>query len=651
MRKWVFLACLFAALAAGCGEQQREGSGVRVAANDADASGNAAEAAARGDADGTMEEAIAAANAAVEVAAGRAKREWHCADLDACLADLRVLARRRDDLGGMDRDEDAWARRIVTFDGAVAKLMPLLADPDEKVAEMAAIGLQQAPEIDGRYLPQVLAAIDRDLDWADGMLGRVPTDAAAREAVERVLTTGTSEYVIVQQGKRAIPHVVAAVRCGDPCGKTYRLHEALQGMGETARLAVPGLVAILEDPGVDEDILSGALHALEEMGPRAIAAEPAIEGLRKREPTWSDRIDLALEAIGSSRKGALLAARLARNPSTTTIEDVARAGAVAKEATPTLRRLLQAEDRDVRVAAARALGYIDGREAIPDLVALLRDDADLRLPWAAAEALGRLRARTATMALAGAAKTHWHPAVREKAAAALALMEKPPGAEDADFEGLHPKERWRAFVWLHSPPLPSKQCDTSLQRLPEPTVRLELPRDRTRLEALAYAPSAFGFGTPPPPPPPPMPGAKPEPPPEPPRYAPHLAVRVEDGWLAAADRGEWGGELVFVPDHGKPYGVFDGNTGNLHRLGDRLVAVTGLGHMGINRAHVYEIARDGSGRWAAKPWRQLPQAPADSYLVAGGELAIEAYSSGTVLLAPDGSMRMAPCAGRAAGGP
>src|SRR4249919_1500901 len=61
-----------------------------------------------------------------------------CADLDACVARMRYLASQKDDFDGLDPGEQALIARIITRDGATPKLVALLADPDECVAQLAA---------------------------------------------------------------------------------------------------------------------------------------------------------------------------------------------------------------------------------------------------------------------------------------------------------------------------------------------------------------------------------------------------------------------------------------------------------------------------------------------------------------------------------
>ena len=127
------------------------------------------------------------------------------------------------------------------------------------------------------------------------------------------------------------------------------------------------------------------------------------------------------------------------------------------------------------------------------------------------------------------------------------------------------------------------------------------------------------------------------------KQEPSVALRVDGGWLAGSSRGEWGGELVFIADDGPAVVPLDENVLDIHGLGERTVVLTGLSHMGMNNGMVREVSRDASGHWTVRPWRALPGAPSQSWRVETGELLIDVYGGGTLLLHPDGSFRMAPC--------
>jgi hypothetical protein len=93
------------------------------------------------------------------------------------------------------------------------------------------------------------------------------------------------------------------------------------------------------------------------------------------------------------------------------------------------------------------------------------------------------------------------------------------------------------------------------------------------------------------------------------KQEPEVALAVPGRWLLGADRGEWGGELIFLNRKHRQHVVHDGNIKALHRLGNRIVALGGLGHLFFTRGVAYEVIAGRGGEWSLRPWRVLPGAP------------------------------------------
>ncbi len=143
---------------------------------------------------------------------------------------------------------------------------------------------------------------------------------------------------------------------------------ALGQIGPGAAEAVEPLAAMVADKYGHEYVRSGAAWALGRIGP---AAEPAVprlvETLRSQPPPVVSVRRTVPQALG-------------------------RIGPAARPAVPELLKLLDDEDRAVRVNAAAALWRIAEHErAIPALVAMLRTGTGT-LPYKAAVALGKLGA-------------------------------------------------------------------------------------------------------------------------------------------------------------------------------------------------------------------------------------------------------------------
>ena len=64
--------------------------------------------------------------------------------------------------------------------------------------------------------------------------------------------------------------------------------------------------------------------------------------------------------------------------------------------------------------------------------------------------------------------------------------------------------------------------------------------------------------------------------------------------------------------------------------------------LSLNAGGVYKVERSGNG-WVANLWIDLPGSPDRSWLTEGGDIYIDTYRGGSILLSQDGSLRMAPC--------
>lgn len=582
-----------------------------------------------------------------------------CPDIDACVRELRAVAQSPEGgKPGLALQERRLSERIIKVPGALQALVPLLGDPDIRVAELASAALRDYPgAVDRRYLPQILTGLDRGLDWLPPILARIPGDDVAREMVARFpASEGAPQnqyaFVLSRAGARVIPWIVAVARCADGCpdSRVYYFGSVLEEMGPERAQAVPGLLAIVQDPASSPASVQLALSLLGSLQHDGIAAEPALLAMRGQRLDLKGGIDIVLVDIKSSEAGAIFASHLQADSDIIVFRNLAETGPAARAAGPKLVELLQGSEPTTRLGAARALGFIDYPAGADALVALLDDPTDVRLAWVAAESLGRLGNRDAIPALQRTARQHWYPPVREvaaRAAQSLASGQAFVGRGEDRAQGHFPL---LFFAYEHlgagtpncaAPALSAtRTAPHSIYGRDDPAQMDKLaysgllalaswqpvlPKDMTpqMQEMLERAQRRAAKE----------------------RISPQVALRVEDGWLAGGSRGEFGGEVVFLGDDGKQYAVVADNLEDLYVLGPRTIAVAGLAHMMGNSGTIYELAHTDAGehRWQSKPWRILPGSPQRSWKVPSGELLIEMYNAGTILVAPDGSMRMAPC--------
>lgn len=554
--------------------------------------------------------------------------------------------------GGMGPEAKTLKQGILAHQGAVDALIPLLKDPDERVAELAAYILRDAPAIDPAYLPQVIEGLDRGVGWLAPALARIGTDEAAQEAVNRYLLSegaphNQEAYALKILGHRAIPFMLDRAACNQPCQDDthYLLGAVLRQMGPERAAAGPGLMAIASDRTASPGAMRGALMMIAALGLDGQPLEADLLREREDAPYLSPWINQALVGIHSSQAGLIFTERLAETQDVFTLRDLAEVGAAGRDAGPAVMAILEREP-ELRAAAATTLGYIGYAEAMPALLEALDDPADAMVAWASARALGRVGAPDALEALDRTAAGHWYPPVRDAAReAAAGIRSGTTRTERASGNNFVPE--FFAFKFINDG-LP--ECKLRYEARPKSSrTKLYYATASRKLEQLKYPAEVLSYG------------AADEAQQkeagadiievhpgnlmehrESIEQTPHVALRVEDGWLVGGNRGEWGGELAFVGDDRRTRQILDDNVQDIHRLGTRIVATTGLAHMGLRRGRIVELERQPDGQWQARPWRTLPGTPATSVATPNG-LVVAIVGGGAILVGIDGDMQTTDC--------
>jgi hypothetical protein len=266
----------------------------------------------------------------------------------------------------------------------------------------------------------------------------------------------------------------------------------------------------------------------------------------------------------------------------------------------TLARAPVTHDWDEQALAVEAIGCIGTPASVPALIEGSRSPS-YRVVRAAINALERIAPAEAAGALGDLASRHWHPAIRDSAARALA-----------------------AARGQRMPPLP------------KPWVHREPPGETFACYGDDWPPAAAATVL--------VDGEKGAPVPSRLDSIKGLSsyLTVPEGWLATADQGEFGGGLYFVPsERGDVAEIAGGNFHYVTRRTDGLITVEGIGHMMINRGALWRIEKD-KGQFVARPWLELPSRPLGVREASGG-LIIVNTDLGPVAIDPNGRITTGPC--------
>jgi HEAT repeat protein len=282
-------------------------------------------------------------------------------------------------------------------------------------------------------LEELLRLAEEEPDRREVALTLAQVDPDAREIARRFLAAKASKgdwraaqaIVEIDPADRHILPVFLGVleKTKDHDEAIPLILNTLGTMRGHARPAVPVLVRLLSDEAYRYNVIG----ALEEIGPAAEDAIPALIKLLESGEELHEQIIRALGRIGLNSKEVLpVLLSLLDEPDEPqclwAVHALGHIGPAAKPALPRLRELM--ENKNVRVAASEAVIRITGQEgpALEVLIAVLNDPSDNRL--AAAVALVPLgpKAKAAVPGLRAALKERNEPELCSAAAQALGAI-------------------------------------------------------------------------------------------------------------------------------------------------------------------------------------------------------------------------------------
>ena len=572
-----------------------------------------------------------------------APASYACDSLDACIDQYSEVAT---DSRGVGAAENDLAEKVHTFGpDAIPHLILLLEHEDPGVRKLAGYTIRDIDGLGPEHLEPLMRARRNGDGWIPPAIARIGTQEAieflADDLRKRPQTRTQVTVAFKRLGARGAPLIAEMFACMDDCNEQV-LGVALFVIGELGEDAIGVIPRLLDIAADDQYAPANRQHAIAgvgRIGPAAESYVPDLLALRDKMPLLASAVDFALFQIGSSEAVASLLQALP-NDAEYVLFKIRGLGKNGYNAGPAVLAYLNDPDWDIRVTAANTLGHIGYTPASPALAKVLADQDDWKLVYAASSSLGRLEADEFIEDLERVRDTHWYPPVREIADSAIQLI-RTGKAMDED------EEAWWQISTVENAP---ESCETvSYQAIDEPDgTKLYANDDQEELQKLSYQTAIYSYGAPE--------GTEPneqgivevtdENMVEHVEYVeqvPELASRTPTGWLVGADRGEWGGELVYVPDKGDAMVLYNENVEDIFPLGGQLVATSGLAHMVSDRGELLRIDEDKEGQYSAAPWKRLPGVPYSSWLIEGGELLINT-SGGSVVTDALGNLRMAECA-------
>jgi HEAT repeat protein len=517
---------------------------------------------------------------------------------------------------GITAEEQEMAKKVWNAGAeAIPYLLPLLQDTNKDVRDLAGYTLRDINGLTEQDLDVLIESCRRGNGWIPPAIARIGTPKAVTFLVEELVRKRQTQtqftYAIELLGQKAVPQLVQIYQKKDS-GWDANLEATMcfvfNELGDKAAGAVEPLLKIATDEAAPIEKRRRAIAALGAIGLSAETIIPQLQKLRQNQNAKiSDAATTAILGIGSAEAVPILVESLEAEPKRHVLCDIAALKLRGRAAGPTLVKYLDSDDWDVRIGAARALGYIGYEEASNHLAKLLNCNDDWRVVLSAAESLGRLKAKSAIPGLLQISTNHWYPPVRESAAMSLKSIREgdplpsrwPP--ENFSFEFYDYEHAGRQMEYFN--------C--------EEAKRIRFTIAKTPDQSLTVTTKQKDGGK---------------------KVETCRGVKVEGGYLVGSDNGEWGGEITFIDLQGDSHVVVGKNTEAIYQTAQGIIAVTGLAHLFSNEGLIYKITKDDQGKWSAKKWRALPGAPIFSRLLKDGNLFVDC-DGGIVLISPSGEMK------------
>ena len=509
---------------------------------------------------------------------------------------------------------------------AIPYLLPLLKHENKNVRKLASYTLRDINGLNEEHLDVLIESGRSGNQWILPAIARIGTPKAIEFLIDELkkekkkYTQVTYSFELL--GGNGIPYLMKLYKDSPKADEQLlqTVNFIFGKLGDNAEAAVDSLTEIACDKNIDSKIRIYAIRGLGQIGPKAQRSIPALQKLAQEEPDiFSSAVNKSMIEIGSREAVPILLEKLDQNPNIVVFRDIAQLREKGQPAGSTLVTYLGNKDWDIRVGAARAIGYIGYTKAIPYLIDLLLNDDDWRLVYVSAESLGRLRAQEAVPSLVRISQSHWYPPVREAATKAIdAINGKAQyGSGQANF----PSE---FFEYEH---VGRNIKIVSMESMQEYGLKQRLGQEgylnAHELQELAYTvDSGHGKKV--------FPKRT---------RVPQLGIKVEDGSLVPSRRGEGGAELVFINSEKSQDVLIKKNIRGIYKMPSGIVAVTGLAHLSSNRGLVYKITRTDSNKWSATPWKVLPGAPISSALLDSGALLVNC-KGGSIEISSDGEIKM-----------
>lgn len=490
---------------------------------------------------------------------------------------------------GISKEEIKYSDSIRTFKAkAIAGLLEMLKDDKKEIVKRASFAIRKIDGLNKSHLDDLIEAMEkgetRHAIAIASIGGNKAISALIKQLFLRKRGYDQITYAFKTLEEKGVPYLVNVLKCKEACDNIpyHAISQIFRELGDKGASGVDELSKIAFSEKYSIKSRQYAIYCIGHIKQKTSKLESDLNNLSKVDSTnFYHPVFRALTGIKSNFvvDRFTIALENAKNEHRRNIllRDIAALGVFAKPIGKEIIKHIKSDDWETRVAAIHTLGYINYTPSLKYIIEALKNEYDCRLNYVAINSLVRMKAKSALPDIKNISKNHWFPAIREKAKSSIKIIEK-----DSTITRHSKNFAFSFFAYYNIGKKSECQIDAKRSN--------------------------------------------------------YSNLTINSGRLTGTNRGEFGGELVYINEKNEKKVLLKKNVHSIHRLKDRIIVITGLSHLFTNTGTVYQLDKNNITPQIVV---QLPSAPIKSKKI--DDKIIVQTSKGIIEFTDDFKLKLIDC--------
>lgn len=528
-----------------------------------------------------------------------------------------IIKENATDSLGISIEEQMVAKEIQEMgEDAISQLLPLLEHEKKSIRKLTAFTLSEIDGLNEMHLDQLKRAVMNDVGWLESAIAKIGSKEAIEFLVERLKKETSihnqSTWAFVRLETKGLPYLIDLIQTDSDNESVMNIiMYVFQELNSKASSSIPALIENISNPNSKKSTIKYSILALGAIGEEALQAESIIISSKyKKDEDIKDAISESLKDMRSPKAVKYLLEKLKNDPQPKYFADIAELREVGIKAGKNVSKYLRSPDWEVRVAAARTLGFIGYKKSSKKLISLLNTPNDWILVKVSVEALGMLQSNEAVPHLINIKENYWYSDVRDTAGLVIEKIKSNDLYEiKTKYETTN--QFWNTFFYYNKINYSTKSILPEFMNLN----KNKLAKDELSQIEYKYFHNYYGDVS----------------------RKPDIGIKVDNIMLVGRNSGEWGGELVLIDNKNNKKVLLIENVHGIHKVDNYVLVVTGLAHLDLNKGMIYRVDISKID-YKVEKWIRLPGAPKKSGVLLNGNIFVSCYG-GDINISRDGRIQ------------